>query len=441
MMRLPLEAVLKWPRPNFENPQTRGQVGLIVGTTLLTFVTVLLAVRIFTRQYISKGLGLDDILIVLAYIPAIIFAVIAMVAQSHLGWNKHIWDVHEEFFVPSLKASLAVFILFDLASTVTKLSILAMIHRLTVASDDKWTNRCVLIMAGLVCVNGFIFVVVTLFQCRPVSEYWTVSLEPQNCINDDVHLLVAGTINTAEDFTLVFLPIRTVMRLELRRKEKLIVMGLFGAGLLVSCAGIARIYLTWIFATTPDFDLTWTGWDVVLASNVELFLGITCASLPAIKPFFAQYLPQVIGQTFRTHKSNNDMRYSKDVKLVQLLDPELAYVRTPSPASSTFPPNRPYPSHYHHGMRSTGLNTPRPSASDEGQSSSPMFSEDHHTSLVSEDASVYTERFSRPPQRAGVRFSNRSITPYPTDAGNPDRQTVVIMFQDDEEMGGRSTES
>jgi hypothetical protein len=57
-----------WPMPNYVNPETRGPAGKIVGSTLISLVTVIVALRIYTRHFISKSLGLDDILILLSYV-------------------------------------------------------------------------------------------------------------------------------------------------------------------------------------------------------------------------------------------------------------------------------------------------------------------------------------------------------------------------------------
>lgn len=43
---------------------------------------------------------------------------------------------------------------------------LAMIYRVTAASSDRRLNTIVLILAGVISVNGFIFLVVTIFQCK-----------------------------------------------------------------------------------------------------------------------------------------------------------------------------------------------------------------------------------------------------------------------------------
>lgn len=68
-MQLPPASVLvTWPRPNYENPPTRGEAGKVVATILTFLVTLVLGIRVYTRRFISKGFGLDDILILIAYV-------------------------------------------------------------------------------------------------------------------------------------------------------------------------------------------------------------------------------------------------------------------------------------------------------------------------------------------------------------------------------------
>ena len=63
--------------------------------------------------------------------------------------------------------SLANQILFDLATSLTKLSMLALIYRLTVAGESR--TRYLVIAVAVVVTGGLIvFVLVTIFQCRYV---------------------------------------------------------------------------------------------------------------------------------------------------------------------------------------------------------------------------------------------------------------------------------
>ncbi|KAK7923985.1 hypothetical protein PG985_006039 [Apiospora marii] len=295
----PPSVIASWPKPNYADPESQGPAGVGVGSTLIVLVTITLLLRLYTRRWISKGFGLDDILIVCAYVPALAFTITGLVGERKLGWGRHIWDVPPADTATSLKTSLATLILFDAATSLTKLSMLAMLYKLTSASADRKMNIVIMALAALISVNAFIFVIVEVFQCRPLSDYWTPTAGHENCIDEAAHLEAAGIINTVSDFILVFLPIRTVVGLKLPRKQRIIVLLLFSAGFLACIAGVFRVYFTAISVNDPNFDRTWNSWANWIASVAELSLGIICASVPAIKPFFAYYLPVVIETTRR----------------------------------------------------------------------------------------------------------------------------------------------
>lgn len=67
-MLIPLEAISQWPAPNRVNPETHSPAMIVIVVFLMVCVTILLGIRLYTRQVISKGSGLDDILILLAYV-------------------------------------------------------------------------------------------------------------------------------------------------------------------------------------------------------------------------------------------------------------------------------------------------------------------------------------------------------------------------------------
>ncbi|KAM0334020.1 hypothetical protein ACHAQA_001040 [Verticillium albo-atrum] len=294
----PLDIIASWPAPNYANPETRGPAAAIVAITLLIVVTFLVAIRVYTRKVITKGFGWDDILILFAYVSTAAFTVIGLIASEHYGWGTHVWDVRPRLFPGSLKLALSSFVMFDLATSFTKLSMLALIHRLA-CQTSKTIRWIVIILMVLISANGLSFLLVSLLQCRPLYHYWKLSLEPVNCTVDEAaHLLAGGIINTSTDFFVVVLPLAIVLRL--RREGKLcprqvtIVSILFAAGFVACAASAARVYFTHLMTSSRDRDLSWHAWLTWLASSIELFVGIIAASVPATKPFFARYLPQLI---------------------------------------------------------------------------------------------------------------------------------------------------
>ena len=151
----------------------------------------------------------------------------------------------------------------------------------------------------------------TNIQPRPPQDYWTISIEPQpNCINQGSTLLVAGIINTLTDFLVVLLPIRTLWVLQLPNRQQIFVILIFGLGFISCGAGLARTY--YLYEVTQTWDQVWASYPVWLSSGIELYLGVVrlappqvlsktanqnqiCASIPATRPFFSTYLPQIFG--------------------------------------------------------------------------------------------------------------------------------------------------
>lgn len=103
-MQLPSAAVLaSWPTPNYDNPKTRGHLGMVVGVLLVVLVTIILAVRLYARKWLTRGFGLDDVFIIVAYFPATAFTITGIVAEEGCHWNRHTWDVEPEDFIMGLK--------------------------------------------------------------------------------------------------------------------------------------------------------------------------------------------------------------------------------------------------------------------------------------------------------------------------------------------------
>jgi hypothetical protein len=118
-----------------------------------------------------------------------------------------------------------------------------------------------------------------LISFSPVSAYWTLSFEPQQCINEAVHLLVAGIINTFNDFCVVMIPIPIVLKLRLPLRQRILCAMLFGAGFIVCFAGAVRIYFFYQLNTT--YDKTWLSYPTWICGTLELYLGIVSTSPPS----------------------------------------------------------------------------------------------------------------------------------------------------------------
>jgi len=178
--------------------------------------------------------------------------------------------------------------LFGLAVSCTKMSLLILTRRIMSSGTGILRHIASAGMFVVAC-EGIIFILVVIFTCRygknepplfshwrfsyrPASAYWTLSFAPQKCINERLHLLIGGIINTLTDFLVFFLPLPIVSQLKMHRRQRTLLCLLFGAGFVVCLAGTVRIYYTW--KTTSTFDKTWLSFGLFITTVIELDLGI-----------------------------------------------------------------------------------------------------------------------------------------------------------------------
>ena len=68
MWTIPARIMLAWPVPNYVNPQKKGPEIWIVSSIFVAFATFCVGMRLYTRVFIRRWFGLDDALILLAYV-------------------------------------------------------------------------------------------------------------------------------------------------------------------------------------------------------------------------------------------------------------------------------------------------------------------------------------------------------------------------------------
>ena len=67
-MYFQLEDLLKFPPPNYVNPETRGNGLTVLNAIFLGLATIFVVLRIWSRLFVRKWFGLDDVLIILGFV-------------------------------------------------------------------------------------------------------------------------------------------------------------------------------------------------------------------------------------------------------------------------------------------------------------------------------------------------------------------------------------
>lgn len=66
----PPEVVLSW-KPNYVDPVTRGDSFLVAAGVLISLVYLTVLLRLYTRAFVTRNLGIDDILVAINLVPVL----------------------------------------------------------------------------------------------------------------------------------------------------------------------------------------------------------------------------------------------------------------------------------------------------------------------------------------------------------------------------------
>jgi hypothetical protein len=162
-----------------------------------------------------------------------------ILANDKYYWDRHIWDIPLAG-IPSVgKIAMAAKALFVCAAFFTRLSLLCFYYRLLI---DTGLDTYRWMLHGTMTFNFMIFLVflpLSVFQCRPISAYWTFPPKGK-CIDEGQVTLAAGIVNCVADLLVTLLPIPMILKLRMPLKQRLGVCVLLGLGIIVTAAGVVR---------------------------------------------------------------------------------------------------------------------------------------------------------------------------------------------------------
>jgi hypothetical protein len=128
-------------------------------------------------------------------------------------------------------------VLYCFAIALTKLAIISQYLRFI---PDK-SFRAALYGISVIILGLFITgVFVTIFQCRPVRGAWNFTIEPV-CVDYVTYLYASSAVNVATDILLFVLPLSHLWKLNLPRKQRVILCVLLAGGASACIVGIVRI--------------------------------------------------------------------------------------------------------------------------------------------------------------------------------------------------------
>ena len=87
---------------------------------------------------------------------------------------------------------------------------------------------------GVIVTFYIIVMVFNIIECKPREAIWNplIRAEEAWCFNRDAIFQATGVFNVVSDFAILIIPIPTIWNLQMTRRRKIAVTGLFAIGLL-----------------------------------------------------------------------------------------------------------------------------------------------------------------------------------------------------------------
>lgn len=256
---------------------------------------VIVAARLIFKQFFSqrRRLGVDDWLVFAGAVAGICCTVINVRGLSQHGIGKDVWTLQAET-VSSFKLDFYLVALFYIIMTIVAKAAINFFY-LSIFPGER-TRLVLWVTAAVIISFGMASLLVSIFQCRPVSFYWKMyhpdqDLNGGSCINIHVAAFANGGINIGLNVWLIVIPLTVIRKLELHWKKKLGVTIMFLTGVFDTVVSILRLRSIVHFGNS--WNPTWDQFDIAWWSVIETNVALICSSLPTMRLILVLVFPHV----------------------------------------------------------------------------------------------------------------------------------------------------
>lgn len=263
------------------------------------FGTAIVTARIYSRLFITKAPGWDDLLIVFALLFLIALSVLVVIGNKVYFSGRHVWDIPVDTFVGSRLNIWVSLWCYVVAITLIKISVLLFYRRLSV----KFSRGFLVATWIGIAYNILYFVsfgLGLLLLYDPIYAYWK-SFDPVWAATHHFHagaegvaLPASAAFSVLGDLYSTLLPLILVYNLDLPIRQKVALYVLFALGFMAVAAGLVRTVLLYRLLNV-DYDFSWELWVTWIWALLELYLALFAASAPGLKPFFRRFFVDSIG--------------------------------------------------------------------------------------------------------------------------------------------------
>ncbi|KAL3418571.1 integral membrane protein [Phlyctema vagabunda] len=256
---------------------------LVLGltTTFWGLALIIVSMRIYTRVFVNKYRGWDDLFIAIA----MLFSTGDQgmkIAWCLVGLGQHVSKLDADQLKYVLNITYAIQILYPWSLGLAKISVLAFYLRLF--PSDNFRIVCKVAIGVMVCFILSISLTMA-FACNPISWGWKLGNVPY-CIDKEAVQYAASVLNLVTDLVILCLPMKYLWHLSLNKKKRVMVITLFSLGSMTCIASAVRLSTITKFYASED--PTYAAFPIAIWSAIEINLTLIAASIPSLKPLFSR---------------------------------------------------------------------------------------------------------------------------------------------------------
>ncbi|GAB1314659.1 Rhodopsin domain-containing protein [Madurella fahalii] len=271
--------------PDFHHT-TPVQISFIaVFAVTYTLATVALILRVYTRAFVVKSVGLDEPLLISAWAITLAFFIESLKSMP-AGFGRNLYEVTATQLMGYLERLIILALTYIWPPTLTKLSILVLYWRI---NPNKIFRAQIIVIAVVLVGYSVTFTGLFCGPCNPLLG----TPESAVCLNNIA--VSQAVLNIVTDGAIIILPISTIHSLQMPLKQRITVGAILVLGSAACIASIVRV--AYVRAMVDNPDVTFTQCSAAVWSLLEMNLGILCNSLAALKPFVRRHLPSLFSKT------------------------------------------------------------------------------------------------------------------------------------------------
>ncbi|KAI0017881.1 hypothetical protein F4780DRAFT_564678 [Xylariomycetidae sp. FL0641] len=247
--------------------------------TVMVLCTVLL--RLLSRHYVSRRLGRDDCLVVVATLAAIVQQILfTLLCWAGIGTSEI--PPANEYAIPKLLFSFEV--LYLVSQCTAKLSALFFYQQLF---PENPMRKLTWASVGVVTAGFFGLLLWQFLFCHPLAQMFQ-SDGLQKCGDRKPLYVAISAFVVFTNVLLLALPMPSIWSLKPRRSTKMRLLCLFAAALFVTSVSTTRLAYT----TQLDYGggFTYAELSTMFLAMLECGLTVKCISLPMVYLLYAKYV-------------------------------------------------------------------------------------------------------------------------------------------------------